>query len=193
MLILQVDSPTNETNLMDNLFWPLAVAFIIFIAGLIFQTVRKRISKKANDSIQDQTEELKIKINTSDSKKAFHEKSDYLILNTTLINKTRDPINNIRLSVEPKLPIMDGIQHLVRFSRSEGVVVLPFFHDFVDDVILNEPLSIPPLNDVQGNIVLGVNDGLPDRIILTFSYLDYVLTKELDVKEILETVNYTFS
>jgi len=167
MTVLQIDSLTSLTKnqgFLDNFFWPLILAIVVFVGGLIWNLfIRKK---------------LIISVNDASTYIGQHNNGGrtYIIVNLSLINKTENGINNLTLSVDPILPIKNGVFSPTASGKIPGGgILIPTLINLIDNVIFTSPMNIIASNTVVGNIILELGTSLPSSVKLRFN----ILTKRL--------------
>ena len=167
MTILQIDNLSTNQSFIDNFFWPLLLALIVGLAGLIWKYFLKKT--------------FTIEIDSIDTFVGQHNGQSYLIIKTSFINKTQDPINGLTLATNNlQLTIRNGVSTMTPSGRLQGGgTLLPTSINLVSNVILNVPLTINPISTVEGNIVIDFNINI-NNVELTFSYLDKSIVKRIN-------------
>ena len=63
------------------------------------------------------------------------------------------------------------------------MMIMPYIEDIIKDVIFAHPLNVPALDYIEGNVILAIST-IPSDISLSFSYLDKVITRNLEMNKI---------
>ncbi|TAM93887.1 MAG: hypothetical protein EPN39_18985 [Chitinophagaceae bacterium] len=165
----------NTSGFWDNFLWPLLLAFVIGAFGLIWNFL---IRKK-----------FKITINHNQSFIGTNNGHDHAIIRVDFINKTSNPINNLRITTIPNYSFLQGISTMVgggRFTQGGSTqIVFPAVADLTDDEIdARQPINIPAENNLEGNLVIDIQNRNNQITNIEFSYLTKRIRRQIRFNEL---------
>ena len=172
MKILQVDTTglINTTGFSDNFFWPLVLAIVIGIFGVIWNFfIRKK---------------LKIKINQEESFIGTNNGHDYAIIRVDIINEKATQINNLRIVTVPNYNFLSGVSTMVgggRFTQGGSTqMVFPAVVSLTkDEIDARTPINIGAEDKISGNLIIDIQNRSNLINSIEFSYLTKVISREI--------------
>ncbi|MGB3227387.1 MAG: hypothetical protein WBB02_05395 [Saprospiraceae bacterium] len=158
---------------VDNFLWPLMVATVIAIGGLLWNFF---ITKK-----------LKLQINYSNSFIARQNDHCYAIINISLSNNNKEAVNNLIINTIPAYTFLNGIFNMTSSGRQpSGAIILPAAINLIQNVIIgNQSRNIGAESILEDNLIVDIVSHRNELNKIIINYPNNSIQKRVEFSKLL--------